>query len=300
MNTERIKVIEKETGNVYEAVKIEGGYQLYTSNNDPYKKLKDSTIKRYYKKLKAEQPEAPEEKVEKAPEKPEVNKTTPVEEISDEKREKLINTIRKTLALAENNPSEAEALAAALKAQELMAKYNIHKEEVTDEEIKDEIDSIFSEQPHDSHLMKWRKVLASIVSKAFRCKAYMAGKDVVFRGYREDAQLALEVYLMLYSVGHTLAKKTESKARSMSGTAKGVYNSFTTGFLKGVSDAFNEQCTALMIVTPQEVEEEFLEFSKNMKSSSTRLSVSDSKVYSDGYAEGKSAVKSRAIEKNKG
>ena len=39
--------------------------------------------------------------------------------------EKIMEKIKKLLALANNNPSEDEAMAAALKAQEMMAKYNI-------------------------------------------------------------------------------------------------------------------------------------------------------------------------------
>lgn len=298
MDANKIKVVEKATGNVYEALKIDGGYQLFTLKHDPYKKLKDSTIKRYYAILKEED--------EKAPETSEETKATEItdtaEPVSEEKKEHMINKVKKMLALAENNPSQEEAIAAALQAQKLMAKYNIHEDEVTLEEIKDEIDSVFSEQPHDSHLMKWRKILAKIVAEAFRCNAYMHGKDVVFRGYLEDAKLALEVYLSLYSVGHALAKKTESKARSMNGTAKGVYNSFTAGFLKGVSDAFNEQCTALMIVTPKEVKEDFAQFCKESCKSATTVSLksNDYKAFSSGYEEGKSAVKARALEDGKG
>ena len=39
--------------------------------------------------------------------------------------EKILNKIKNLLDLANNNPNEHEALAAALKAQELMAKYGV-------------------------------------------------------------------------------------------------------------------------------------------------------------------------------
>ena len=42
-----------------------------------------------------------------------------------ENMERILEKIRRALALAGDNPNEHEALAAALKAQELMAKYNI-------------------------------------------------------------------------------------------------------------------------------------------------------------------------------
>ena len=44
--------------------------------------------------------------------------------------EKIIQTIRKVLELSKNNPSEEEAKSAALKAQELLAKYHIDMKEV--------------------------------------------------------------------------------------------------------------------------------------------------------------------------
>lgn len=286
-DNKKVMLVDKATGVMYEAFKIEGGYQLFTLKHNTYKKLKDSTVKRNYKIVK-DDPEKSED-------------TKEVEELSEEKRKSLVEKIKKILALSENNPSEEEAISAALQAQKLMAKYNIHKDEVTLEEIKDEIDSVRSNQPHDSHLLKWRRMLAIIVARSFRCKSYMCGRDVVFRGYKEDAQLALEVYLMLYSVGHTLAKKTESKTRSLTGTGKGVYNSYTTGFLKGVESAFNEQCTALMVVVPKEVEEDFTQFCEEhkTKTSSIRIKSVDSTAYNEGYTEGREAVKSRAIATDK-
>lgn len=269
-----MRAIERATGKEFEAQAIEGGYQVFTLEGEAYKKLRESTFKKYFK-VKAEDKSEP---------------------ISDEKREKLVEKIKKMMALAENNPSEEEALAAALQAHKLMAKYNIHEDEVSLEEIKDEIVSIYTQQKHGCHLKAWRKQLGYVVAKAFRCKSYVHGQDVVFRGYKDDAQLALEVYLMLYTVGNKLGRKIRHEELKKSGTAKGLYNSFTTGFLFGVQDAFNEQCTALMIVTPKEVEEDWTSFSSGFKTSRSNLSVSDKSMYNKGYQEGKQAVKSRAIE----
>lgn len=279
-----MKAVERETGIQYNVEAIEGGFKLFTEAGELYKKLKESTFKRNFKMVKEaqEEPKAqePEAKV----------------ELSPEKREAMVEKIKKMMALAENNPSEEEAMSAALQAHKLMVKYNIHEEDVTLEEVKDEITSIFSEQKHNAHLMAWRKNLGGIVAKAFRCKCYISGQDVVFRGYKEDAQLALEVYLMLYKVGDKLGSKAYAEQVETLGTGKGAYNSIIVGFLNGVKDGFDEQCTALLVITPKEVEEEWSAFSKDFKSSKSSLKVMDSKLYSRGYSEGKQAVKSRAIE----
>ena len=271
-----ISVIERATGIEMRAEAIDGGYQVFTMDGEKYKKLRESTFKKYFKVATEEQPKA--------------------QEVSAEKREKMIEKIKKMMALAENNPSEEEALSAALQAHKLMMKYNIHESEVTLEEVKEDIVSIFSEQKHNSSLHKWRKQLGAIVARAFRCKCYISGKDVVFRGYKDDAQLALDVYLMLYTVGDRLGSKAYTEQLAETGSGKGAYNSFVVGFLYGVRDAFDEQCTALMVITPKEVEDDWESFSAHMKTSKTSFTVVDRELYEKGYAEGKQAVKSRAIE----
>lgn len=278
-----MRVIERTTGTEMRAEAIDGGFQVYTLDGEKYKKLRDSTFKKYFKMVA-------EEHEKTASDEPKA------QTVSAEKREKMVEKVKKMMALAENNPSEEEALAAALQAHKLMVKYNIHEEEVSLEEVKDEITSVFSQQKHGCHLMAWRKQLGVVVAKAFRCKCYIRGQDVVFRGYKEDAQLALEVYLMLYAVGDKLGGNAYHTQMKETGSGKGAYNSMTLGFLHGVNDAFNEQCTALMVVIPKEVEEDWGVFSAGFKSTKSRVHSVNSKLFNEGYNEGKSAVKSRALE----
>lgn len=307
-----IKVIERATGVEYVAKAITGGYEVYTIEDkgetpELYKKLKESTFKKYFRVLPETKDQAnSSNKDEKAAtqenthrkENKQVN--ADAEPVSEEKRTKMIDKIKKMLALAENNPSMEEGLSAALQAQRLMVKYNIHEDEVTLEEIKDTdaIGSVFSHQKHNSQLHSWRKVLASIIARNFRCKCYLRGLDVVFRGYKHDAEIALSVYMSLYTIGNSLGSKAYTYQLQTTGSGKGAYNSFVTGFLKGVDEGFSTQCTALMVIVPKEVEEEFVEFSSGFKkASTTKLSVVDADLYNKGRIEGKMVVKSRQIEK---
>lgn len=279
-----MNVIERATGIEMRAEAIDGGFQVYMMDGEKYKKLRESTFKKYFKAAAEEYRKAAND-----------------EPIPDEKREKMIEKIKKMLALAENNPSEEESLAAALQAHKLMVKYNIHEDDVSLEEVKDDIVSIFSEQKHNSNLHNWRKQLGLVVANAFRCKCYINGKDIVFRGYKEDAQLALEVYLMLYNVGDALGSKAYGKQLEETGSGKGAYNSVALGFLHGVKAAFEEQCTALMVVTPKEVEEDWSSFSANFKQSRSASVYSvNGDLYKQGFEEGKKAVKGRSIEKKGG
>ena len=307
-----MKVIERKTGLKFNAKRIDGGFEIYHLEGEKYKKLKDSTFKKYFK-ITGEPAEPVSEKdwdeppVEKATEEPKKTRKAPknkaVKEVSPEERDNIIEKIKKILTLSKNNPSMEDGVAAALKAQELMAQYNIHEDEVTLEEIKDEIGSVAAEQKHNSHLLKWRTALAQTIARNFRCKAYLDGhNDVVFRGYLQDAKIALDVYTALYTLGNQLASRAYAKQMDETGSGKGAYNSFVLGFVQGVEDALNEQCTALMLIIPKEVEEEYAQFSADFKTKHVTHKYSKNKLFEQGMEEGKAAVKSRGIadKKNKG
>ena len=295
-----VEVIERSTGTTFQAKAIDGGYEIYTLSGDKYKKVKESTFKRYFKQVeKPMQDQGSEEpKPTKEEPKPEKKADKPIvkQELDPEKREKMIDKIRKILKLAQDNPSMEEGLSAALQAQKLMAKYNIADDEVTLEEIKDEITSVFTHQKHNSHLLAWRKTLASIVARNFRCKTYIHGDDVVFRGFKQDAVIALDVYTALYNIGNRLGCRAYAEQMEETGTGRGAYNSCVTGFLSGVEEGLGEQCRALMVIVPKQVEDEFAEFSASFKHTKTSLKVTNARLYQKGKAEGKAAVKAREIE----
>ena len=346
-----VRAIERETGIEYNVKKIEGGFEVYTLEGEKYKKLKDSTFKRYFKPVKnteaKEEEPAPKaektEKKEKAPKdtakkakapvtdddfedvtpdepkatqktkeekakKPakEEKKVQPVIELDGVTRENMVEKIKKLLNLSENNPSVEEATSAVLMAQKLMAKYNIHEDEVTLEEIKeDEIGYTSAVLKDDSSLHLWRKNLGTIVAKNFRVKAYMMGKDVTFRGFKDDVKLAVEVFAYLYALGNKLGSKKYHEQLAETGSGKNVYNSFVAGFLHGVEEALNEQCTALMLVTPKAVEEDwkiFVDTKCKGKGQKGLSEVRSGKFYEEGKVEGKAAVKSKQLDtkKNKG
>lgn len=253
-----MKAMERITGVIFQTEKINDGYQLY-KDGEVYKKLKDSTFKRYFKLI----------------EEPERHSI----ELDTEKREKLVEKIKKMMELANHNNSEEESISAALQAQRLMVKYNIHEDEVSLEEIKEELGSIEADQKVSTQLKNWRFQLALIVAKNFRCKTYRKASQVVFRGYKTDIQLALQTYLLLYNVGHRNGAAAYAVARQLHGSGKGIYNSYALGFLSGVRSAFDEQCTALMVVTPPEVEEEFKEFSKGFKATKSHIHGADFATY---------------------
>lgn len=214
--------------------------------------------------------------------------------------EKIIQTIRKILELSKNNPSEEEAKSAALKAQEMLAKYHIDMREVESIDI-DAVESI-EEVRVDIPAKKWKYKLARIVAENFRCRHFYMGKGtLVFYGHKTDADVAAETFKYLFGVGNRLAGREVDRVFAETGTSTNVYNSFVAGFCAGIEESLGEQCKALMIVTPEDVKTSFEEMSKNWKSmSGGALRIGGNalcrEVYESGKTEGRHAVRSRQIE----
>lgn len=212
--------------------------------------------------------------------------------------EKIIEKIKKVLELSKNNPSENEAQAAALKAQELMAQYHISLADV--EDIQD-IENIVEERVAVGAGKKWKYSLAGAIARNFRCRYFFYGKtSVVFYGYETDAKIAAQTFEYLFKVGHTKALKERLSYKEEGLHSDGIYNNFCKGFVQGVKDALDKQCTALMVVVPKEVNEacdKRLEGCKHSISSSLDLSCYyGSEVRQRGYTVGRSAMASREIE----
>ena len=219
--------------------------------------------------------------------------------------EKMIEKISNLLDLANNNPNENEALAAALKAQELMAKYHIELADLTHDSGTKIIEELcYAEGSGPS---KWQGGLANIIADNFCCKTYKTERRnnvgvrrpyVVFYGYEHDAKIAKEVFTFLYNAGLKFARKEYNEARKAGKYTKYVTNTYLMGFCEGIKEMLGKQCTALMVVTPKEVEDSFAEMSKHFrrKSCSVRISA-DGDLYARGVRDGKDTINSRSIEK---
>lgn len=219
--------------------------------------------------------------------------------MKNDKIEKVLEKIKKLLALAGNNPSEAEAMAAALKAQELMAEYNVT---VTDEEEKIEMSEAGFHTGVDNN---WKYILADVVADNFRCKSYWIGKRrIMFYGYKSDCEIATQVFEFLFKTCKKRTNQVADKAYNETGTSKGVRFSYSRGFVAGVKEALDAQCTALMIVTPPEVKESFANMCeehgfKTMGGYRTGYDGIDPSTFNLGKTDGKDSIRARSIERRK-
>lgn len=211
--------------------------------------------------------------------------------------EKVMDKIRKLLALANNNPNENEAMAAALKAQKLMAEYNIELDQLEDKPAQREITKEIYLSSDKHEMKKWKIGLASIIAKNFRCQVYLLNsKDVVFYGYKEDAKIALQVFSFLYETGNKLAVRYYNKCKKEGQETRGLMNTYLAGFRKGVADILEKQCVTLMIVTPQEVKDSFEEMSKGWSLANGSIGINCyGTAYGDGRQAGRDTANARSL-----
>lgn len=173
---------------------------------------------------------------------------------------KIIEKIRKALALSVNNPSEGEGKTAALMAQKLMAKYHISMEQVN---IK-EAEEISEKRVIAGNGNKWKYTLAYIIAENFRCKIFTIGSDTLcFYGYDTDAEIASMTFEALFKIGNKGAnnyyqnKRNEAQRNGEYFYGKGLKNSFLAGYLEGIRGELEKQSVALMVITPDEVKEAY-------------------------------------------
>lgn len=206
-------------------------------------------------------------------------------------KEQLMEKVKKLLALAGNNPNENEAKAAMLKAQKLISEYNLDMNEMGD---KDKIVILPATHPNNNG---YRTKLAVILAENFRCKAIMCGNIVNFIGYEADARVCVEVFNYAYKVSRSAAQKIERQYRKEGRSIHGVANSYWNGFCAGIKEVLDEQCRALMIVVPQEVEQKLNKISSGKSyGGGSRYTGFDSEAYIGGKKDGRAHMRSRQLE----
>ncbi len=211
--------------------------------------------------------------------------------------EKIIDKIQKLLNLSKKNPNENEAIAAALKAQQLMSEHGISMHQLDENSSSKQIVKLMHHPTITPVMRKWKYQLARIISKNFRCKDYIHGKNVVFMGYESDAKIALEVFSYLYDNGNRLAYRYYSECRKNNIPTKNRMNTYLTGFMAGICVKLDKQCTALMLTIPQEVEGAYNQAMEGCSTidSSIRTLGYDNQAFQDGFYDGRNIADARSL-----
>lgn len=199
---------------------------------------------------------------------------------------KIYDKIKKLLSLS-TSPNEHEAQAAMLKAQELMAKYDIQVESVNAEI------TYIAEMAETDGNNAFRIPLGSVIAPNFRCEIFMRGTDILFYGHPEDVKICKEVYEFAYKSILKLSRKRYNQARTAGYDTRGFYTNYQNGFIIALKNAFAKQCTALMIVTPEDVKSSFKEMTDgwSKRKAQTRNMGFNANAYLQGAKDGKEFAK---------
>lgn len=180
----------------------------------------------------------------------------------NEQENKVINKIEKLLALAGSN-NENEARAAMVKAQELMAKYEIDRERVQGKEQKERPVMSFSAGPYKD---EWLNMVGCVIAENFRCRCVSVARRgagasfrIRFYGYEEDAEICINIFNYAVKV----VRKRFVTLRAIYAEAgrefrKNEKMNYISGFCQGLDRNFAEQkqqsqSFALALVVPEAV-----------------------------------------------
>lgn len=207
--------------------------------------------------------------------------------------EKIIKRIEKLLALAGNNPNEKEAEAALLKAQKLMAEYGIEQSQLTGEKIT------YATARSKVNGHGYFSTLASIIGKSFSCKVIILDKKCSFFGRTEYAQAALTAFNFAYKIMQKNARRIcrENGFDPARRGAAQIYNSYFSGFVAGIKAKLDEQCKALMIIVPKDVEEGFYQAFPSLRTMKRHGTTAGTNydAYKSGFNDGRSALGKREL-----
>lgn len=216
--------------------------------------------------------------------------------MTEQKSNKLEKQIIKLLQLANKNTNQAEAIAAAAKAQELMAKYNINLRNISKKPA-----NIVAEFAINAVGKSYRFALATILANNYGVRLIWAEKMIpVFYGYENNAKVVAKIYEWLWQAIHRMADSYQTKIWKQGNGVKGVYNSFVDGFLVGLKNTLDKNCMALKITVAEEVNTEFDKFmaekGAGIFKAKKRNAPVDKCAFFQGIAEGSAIMKRKQVE----
>ncbi|MCI8993142.1 MAG: DUF2786 domain-containing protein [Eubacterium sp.] len=176
---------------------------------------------------------------------------------------KIIDKIEKLISLS-GSSNENEARAAMLKAQELMAKYEIDREQVEGRETERPVVG-FTSSPYRE---EWIHMVSATIAENFRCRSISIARNnsggsfrIRFYGYEEDAEICINIFNYAIKV---IRKKFMTLraiyAEAQKEFGKTEKSNYVIGFCYGLEKNFDEQkkqsqSFALALVTPKAVDD---------------------------------------------
>lgn len=157
-------------------------------------------------------------------------------------KEKIIEKIKKALALANNNKNPNEAQAAMLMAQKMMAKYHIAMQEIEEAE-----ETEIQENSVNIKKGSWRKRLMKVICNNYRCDCFIqgtTGKKIIIVGAKEDIEIAKTIYEFAENQlldGFQRYFKNNYEEYASIQVRNAVRKDYADGFIRGLNEKFERQ-----------------------------------------------------------
>ena len=213
--------------------------------------------------------------------------------------EKIMEKIKKVLALSKNNSSEEEAAAALLMAQKMMVEHNLTREEV--EGIGEEkAEAVSNYSVTSGSNTGWKIQLAKIICDNFKTEVLKAGPGFCFIGMEEEVHLTISLFNLASDIIDRGMKKVRRNARKAGLSTSGIAGDYVAGFLDGLKAKFDEQVRkegwGLILVKPATVTQKKNQLSGGEKIIKDKLGrKGNMAAYNQGYQEGKNLKTQKQI-----
>lgn len=205
---------------------------------------------------------------------------------------KIQHLLNKTV---ENGATEAEAQAALLMAQKLMAKYNIELEQQTgSKDFKCSLEETkVKPNPRNNSL-------GNIIANSFAVKGIIYNGKWAFFGREANAKAAAEALKFIHKTLEAGIRRVcaDHGLKSSERGAAFYYNAYALGFINGLKEAMAAQTKALCVVVPEDVNNKFTEkFPKlNQYRGKGMQYHHDQDAYAQGQRDGRSAMDRRSLQ----
>lgn len=215
--------------------------------------------------------------------------------------EKIADKVKKLLALAGNNSSQAEAEQAMLAAQKLLAAHGMEMADVERAQPKSDIISDVSKL--HVRMPWWHRALARVICDNFKCAflhnfdrdrdGKLIGTNIKFFGHPQDVQICKTVYQYAIIQTEYLVRLFVKRYRKLYPHYSGaeVKNTWLQGFISGLKDKFREQVEAngwglVVLADALTVKAKDAEVTGKTRRSTIRVS-NVQEVHAAGYREGR-------------
>ena len=151
--------------------------------------------------------------------------------------DKIIERLKKLLALAGNNPSQAEAEAAMAKAQAVAIEHGIDLVMRGESQAENETEIIRDEMEFGQRLPTVNNYVCNVLISFFNVKIITSGgrnngRKLIFIGKRDDIQTAKYIYTWL---AETMVRCWHSYYKTAAGIPLSHKQSYLLGFYNGLS-----------------------------------------------------------------